>query len=115
MKIPGYTLHGDYYLADKVIPNKNFEEAARIKKEVTLPNGKTVIAHILSKEELESISLEERKCGKWYWTSTPYDDNGAWYVDGIGGFSYYNVTGSGAGGARLGFYKNETKQILDIE
>ena len=54
VKIPGYTLHGDYYLADEVIPNKTWEEACKMKKPVRLPNGEIVVARILSKEELES-------------------------------------------------------------
>lgn len=104
VKIPGYTLHGDYYLADTVIPNKNWKEALEMKEVITLPNGKTVVAHILSKEELETIPLEERKCGKWYWTSTPYDVNDAWTVYFYGGFyvNYVNYSNEG-GGARLGF------------
>lgn len=102
MEIKGYTLHGDYYLADKIIPNKTWKEACEMKKEITLPNGKKVIAHILSKEELETIPRKERKCGKWYWTSTPGAD--AWYVYSDGDFSNYKVTSvSVSGGARLGF------------
>ena len=103
-KIKGYTLHGDYYLADKVITNVDWEEAIKMIKEVTLPNGKTVIAHILSKIELETIPKEERKYDKWYWTSTLYDSGIHWivYNDGVvytGGDDYYNIYG----GARLGF------------
>ena len=120
MKIKGYTLHGDYYLADEVIPNKTWEQACKMKKPVKLPNGKTVIAHTLSKKELETISLEERKISEnghvWYWTSTPYDDNIAWYVNFNGYFLYNYITNSDDyGGARLGFHKNEIKQFLDIE
>lgn len=105
MKIKGYTLHGDYYLADEIIPNKNLKEALKMKKVITLPNGKTVVAHILSKEELETIPIKERKCGKWYWTSTPSDDIDVWHVNNRGDFyefSYINI-GNGTGGVRLGF------------
>ena len=103
-KIKGYTLHGDYYLADKVIPNKNWEEACKMKEEITLPNGKTVIAHVLSKTELETVPKEERKCGNWYWTSSAYDSDTHWSVHKNGDFN----TGSDSyndnnGGARLGF------------
>lgn len=121
MKIPGYTLHGDYYLADKVIPNKNWNEACKIIKEITLPNGKTVIARTLSKAELETIPQEQREISEnghvWYWTSTPDSDMSAWFVNFFGDFSslssIYNNYDDG--GARLGFHKNETKQLLDAE
>ena len=105
MEIKGYTLHGDYYLADKVITNISWKKALKMKKKVTLPNGKTVIAHTLSKEELETIPKEERKCGKWYWTSSSYDSDTRWFVFTYCGFFYANRVGSGnsAGGARLGF------------
>lgn len=116
MKIKGYTLHGDYYLTDTVIPNKNWEEACRMKEVITLSNGKTVIARILSKKELETIPLKERKCGKWYWTSIPRSDIKAWIVDGIGGFLYHSILHSiDSGGIRLGFHKSEIKQLLDVE
>jgi hypothetical protein len=105
MEIKGYTLHGDYYLSDKVIPNKNWKQACEMKEEITLPNGKTVIAHTLSKEELETIPQEERKINYWYWTSTPYGANDAWDVNIYGDFNYYNciANDNGYGGARLGF------------
>jgi hypothetical protein len=108
MEIKGYTLHGDYYLLDKVIPNKTWEKALKMKEVVTLPNGKTVIAHTLSKEELETIPQEERKIDKnghfWYWTSTPIDDNFAWLVGNNGDFYSSGITGTNDyGGARLGF------------
>lgn len=119
MKIKGYTLRGDYYLADKIVTNTIWEEAIRMKEVITLPNGKKVLARTLSKKELEIIPLEERGNGsKWYWTSTPYDCNGehAWGVGNIGGFGSAGITYSGdSGGARLGFHKNEIKQFLDIE
>ena len=103
MEIKGYTLHGDYYLADKVILNKNWKEACAMKEIVELPNGETVIAHTLSKEELETIPKEERVNG-WYWTGTPYGDIYAWYVSPGGDFSYIYVNHMGGyGGARLGF------------
>ena len=112
MKIKGYTLHGNYYLADNVIPNKDWEEARKIKEEITLPNGKTVIAHTLSKEELETISEKERALSNyWYWTSTSIEGSGdmllmncVWSVDSIGAFDYGNYyIKSCGGGARLGF------------
>lgn len=64
MKIPGYTLHGDYYLADEIIPNKTWEEAVRMKEMIILPNNKTVVAHTLSRKELKSIPFEERSYDK---------------------------------------------------
>jgi len=107
VKIPGYTLHGDYYLTDEVIPNKAWEEACKMRKPVRLPNGEIVIAHTLSKEELETIPQEERKIDKnghfWYWTSTPGNDNYAWIVNGNGDFYNIHIIYSGGGGARLGF------------
>jgi hypothetical protein len=121
MEIKGYTLHGDYYLADKVIPNKTWEEACKIKEEITLPNGKKVVAHTLSKEELETIPKEERKIDEnghwWYWTSTPLDGNYAWVVYSNGVLILINVIyySSDFGGARLSFHKNEIKQFLDVE
>lgn len=69
-KIKGYTLHGDYYLADKVIPDKTAYEALHTEEEITLSNGKTVIARVLSREELDTIPLEERQIEVSYWTST---------------------------------------------
>ena len=119
MKIPGYTLHGDYYLADKVVLNKNWKEACEMKEKIVLPNGKTVIAHTLSKKELETIPREERKIDEnghcWYWTSTPTGDS-AWLVSssGVFGRTYINIS-CGNGGVRLGFHKSEIKQILNIE
>ena len=114
MKIPGYTLHGDYYLADKIIPNKTWKEAYEMKEEITLPNGKTVIARTLSKEELETIPEEEREFGKWYWTSTICVNNDyAWYMNSVGDLSYTNI--SHCGNVRLAFHKNEIKQFLDVE
>ena len=117
MKIKGYTLHGDYYLADKVITCTNWEEACKMKEVITLPNGKMVVAHILSKEELGTIPRKERgnrSC--WYWTSTSDSDMSTWFVSLFGDFGKLDgCFYSGDGGARLGFYKNETKQLLDIE
>ena len=105
VKIPGYTLHGDYYLADKVIPNKSWKEACEMRKPARLPNGEIVIAHTLSKEELETIPEEERVMEhNWYWTSTSYADGYAWGVDSAGGFGSGTVNYSDdSGGARLGF------------
>ena len=113
MKIPGYTLHGNYYLADKVVTNVNWEEACKMKKPVKLPNGELVIAHTLSKEILETIPEEERRINDngrdWYWTSTPSGDSLARFVNNNGGFYIGIITDSGAnGGASLGF-KNPFK------
>ena len=109
VKVHGYTLHGDYYLADKVITNVKLEKALKMKEEITLPNGKTVIAHTLSKEELETIPREERKIDEnghyWYLTSTPYNSKCVWYVVKDGGFFVHSVAyhSYASGGARLGF------------
>ena len=101
MEIKGYTLHGDYYLADKVIPNKTWEEACKMKEVVILPNGKKVIAHTLSKEELETISDEERGMGNCrYWTSTINDK--PLFVSYSGGFGSITYRSDSAV-ARLGF------------
>lgn len=117
MKIPGYTLHGDCYLADEVIPNKTWKEACKMRKFVNLPNGKMVITHTLSKEELKTIPQEERGIDNyWYWTNTLIGGF-AWYVlySGIfhnfGSINYINNNG----GVRLGFHKSEIKQFLDVE
>jgi hypothetical protein len=118
MKIKGYTLHGDYYLADKVVTNVTWEEACKMKEGIILPNGKKVVAHTLSKEELKVLPLKERNGSKWYWTSTPYGCNGAhaWGISNVGGFGSASITySSDSGGARLGFHKSEIKQFLDIE
>ena len=102
MEIKGYTLHGGYYLADKVIPKKNWKEACEMKEIITLPNGKKVIAHTLSKEELKTIPFEERKHNKWYWTSTLENDYNAWCVNYCGDFEFQNIDNSYIG-IRLGF------------
>ena len=91
-----------------MIPNKTWKEARDLRGLVILPNGELVIAHTLSKEELETIPLEERKISEnghyWYWTSTPNDVSSAWYVTSYGGFNSRYITGSyDGGGARLGF------------
>jgi len=119
MKIKGYTLHGDYYLANNVTPCKNWQEACEMKEIITLPNGKKVIAHTLSKKELETIPREERGIRGywyWYWINTITCD-GVWYMNSIGDFNYYNIRYcSYSGGARLGFHKNEIKRrLLNIE
>jgi hypothetical protein len=117
MKIKGYTLHGDYYLADEVITYTNWEEACEMIEEIILPNCKKITAHTLSKEELESIPEKERECGRWYWTNTSVGSCGAWNVLYHGSF-LTKVIGNfnSTGGARLGFHKNEIKkQLLNIE
>jgi hypothetical protein len=115
MKIPGYTLHGDYYLANKVITNVNWKEACEMKKIITLLNGKTVVAHILSKEELETIPREERNFGSWYWTSSLFDNDEVWYVTGFGTFYHHGINNPIRSNVRLGFRKNKIKQFLDVE
>jgi len=119
MKIPGYTLHGDYYLANNLILGTTWKQACEIKQEITLPNGKIVVAHTLSKEELETIPKKERAMKDyWYWTKTPDGDDGIyeWVVDYNGSFSLNIINNSNDyGGVRLGFHKNEIKQFLDIE
>lgn len=113
----GYTLYGDYFLSNIIIPNRNWSEACAMTQNVIVTQNykhggaetKTVIAHTLSKSELETLSAEQRKIREsghvWYWTSTPYNDNYAWYVSFSGGFNYsLNINFSdGGGGARLGF------------
>ena len=120
MKIPGYTLYGDYYLSDDVITNVNWKEACEMKEIVTLPNDKKVIAHTLSKEELETIPQEERAIGnRWYWTSTPNVPGSNSFMNFVsfdGDFlNSYRSLSHIDGGARLGFHKKEIKQFLDVE
>jgi len=104
MKIKGYTLHGDYYLADEVITNATWGDACRMKEEVTLPNGKTVVAHTLSKEELETISDEEKDIkGCWYWTGTRSEDSYAFISCDKGFYDHYVGCSASDGGVRLGF------------
>jgi len=115
MKIPNYTLYGDYYLSDKVFNYTNWKEACEMREEIILPNGKIVFAHTLSKEELETIPKKD--CDKWYWTNTSNGCGAAWFVGHNGNFGYNDVSNYGYyGGTRLGFHKNEIKkQLLDIE
>lgn len=106
----GYTLYGDYFLSNIIIPSRDWDEACAMTQNVIVTQGaktKTVIAHTLSKSELETLSAEQRKIDEnghiWYWTSTPYDGN-AWFVNYIGGFNYVNDgIKTLTGGARLGF------------
>lgn len=113
----GYTLYGDYFLSNIIIPNRNWSEACAMTQNVIVTQNyknkdaetKIVIAHTLSKAELETLSAEQRKISEnghvWYWTSTPNGDTRAWNVDGNGDFTgYISVNNSyDAGGARLGF------------
>lgn len=104
----GYTLYGDYFLSNTIIPNKTWNEACAMTESVTVTqNGetKTVIAKTLSKSELGTLTPEQRKTSdKWYWTSTPIDDSNAWGVVYGGDFRNYYVNYSyDDGGARLGF------------
>jgi hypothetical protein len=115
MEIPGYTLHGDYYLADEVILNIAWKEAFKMKKVITLPNSKKVIARTLSKEELLTIPLEERRCNLWYWASSLFDNDEAWYITSYGTFYHHGINNTIHCNVRLGFHKNEIKQFLDIE
>jgi hypothetical protein len=105
MEIKGYTLHGDYYLADKVILNKNWKEACKTREEIILPNGKMVVAHTLSLEELRTIPREERGIGhELYWTSTSdrKNNNSAWGMDYCGHY-YNNINKGRFFSVRLGF------------
>lgn len=110
----GYTLYGDYFLSNIIIPNRNWSEACAMTQNVTVTQNynigtktKTVIAHTLSKAELETLSAEQRKIDEnghyWYWTSTPYDGNHACYVNLVGFFFLNNDQIDNYGGARLGF------------
>ena len=112
---PGYTLYGDYFLSNTITPNKNWSEACAMTSNVTVKQNytlgeqsKTVTAYTLSKGELETLTVEQRKISEnghvWYWTSTPYDDNYAWNVEYDGFFLSSNINNIyGNGGARLGF------------
>lgn len=111
----GYTLYGDYFLSNVIIPNKDWNEACNMTENVIvtqIKNGnaetKTVIAHTLSKAELQTLSAEQRKISEnghwWYWTSTPIDDENAWTVRNDGNFrNSYIYYSDAEGGARLGF------------
>lgn len=107
----GYTLYGDYFLSNVIIPNKNWSEACAMTESVTVTqNGetKTVIAKTLSKSELRTLTPEQRKLSEnghtMYWTSTPIDDSNAWSVIYSVDFRNSNINYSGdSGGARLGF------------
>lgn len=107
----GYTLYGDYFLSNVIIPNKNWSEACAMTESVTVTqNGetKTVIAKTLSKSELRTLTPEQRKLSEnghtMYWTSTPIDGSNAWSVVYSVDFRNSNINYSGdSGGARLGF------------
>lgn len=107
----GYTLYGDYFLSNTIIPNRNWSEACAMTESVTVTqNGetKTVTAHTLSKAELRTLTPEQRKLSEnghtMYWTSTLIDDSNAWSVVYSVDFRNSNVNYSGdSGGARLGF------------
>lgn len=116
IKIPGYTLYGDYYLADKIIPIENFWKAMRTSEEVkvklpNLPNRDRIIARVLSAQEIKKIKPPEKRAffkngePMWYYTSTR-DKNGdvLIVVDG-GRFSTLSPEddAAGSGGVRLGF------------
>ena len=107
----GYSLYGDYFLSNIIIPNKTWNEACAMTQNVIVKRGaetKTVTAHTLSKAELETLTPEQRKLSEnghtFYWTSTPIDDSNAWSVVNSVDFrnSYVNYSGD-SGGARLGF------------
>ena len=104
----GYTLYGDYFLSNTIIPNKNWSEACAMTQNVIVTRGaetKTVTAHTLSRAELKTLSAEQRKISdKWYWTSNPIDDSNAWGVVYSGDFrNYYVLYSNDDGGIRLGF------------
>lgn len=107
----GYTLYGDYFLSNTIIPNKTWNEACAMTQNVIVTRGaetKTVIAKTLSKSELGTLTPEQRKLSEnghtWYWTSTPIDGSNAWSVIYSVDFrnSYIGYSGDD-GGARLGF------------
>ena len=120
---PGYTLYGEYFLSNTITPNKSWSEACAMTEDVVVTQDyilgeqiKTATAKTLSKEELETLTPEERKISEnghwWYWTSTPYIDTSAWFMNSNGYFLSNLITRSNDdGGARLGF-KNP---FLDIE
>lgn len=107
----GYTLYGDYFLSNVIIPNKNWSEACAMTQNVIVTqNGetKTVTARTLSKSELRTLTPEQRKLSEnghtMYWTSTPIDSSNAWSVVYSVDFRNSNINYSGdSGGARLGF------------
>lgn len=117
----GYTLYGDYFLSNTIIPNRNWNEACAMTQDVIVTQNytrggaetKTVIAHTLSKAELETLTMKQRKISEnghnWYWTSNPVDATYAWRVGDNGdfygyGWSYSHIDFSNStGGARLGF------------
>jgi hypothetical protein len=112
IKIPGYTLYGNYYLADKIIPVVNFWKALRTSEEIKLPNSnRIVIARVLSAEEIKKIKPKEKrsfyKNGKpmWYYTSTTNKDGDVLIVVDNGNFYTLSPTDDAAssGGVRLGF------------
>jgi len=83
---PGYTLHGDYFLSNNA-EEGNWETAISRNAVVTVTQAynyddeiKTVTAHTLSKEELETIlPPEERKLKiddtyYTYWTNTLFNE-----------------------------------------
>lgn len=107
----GYTLYGDYFLSNVIIPNKTWNEACAMTQNVIVNKGaetKTVTARTLSKAELRTLTPEQRKLSEnghdWYWTSTPIDDSNAWSVvysvDFRNSYVYASVD---SGGVRLGF------------
>lgn len=107
----GYTLYGDYFLSNTIIPNRNWSEACAMTQNVTVTKGaetKTVTAHTLSKAELRTLTPEQRKISEnghtWYWTSTPINDSNAWSVIYSVDFRNSGVNySSDDGGVRLGF------------
>lgn len=107
----GYTLYGDYFLSNVIIPYKTWNEACAMTQNVIVNKGaetKTVTAHTLSKAELRTLTPEQRKLSEnghtFYWTSTPIDDSNAWSVVYSVDFRNSSVNYSGdSGGARLGF------------
>ena len=81
-------------------------EANELKATVHLKkNGenKTFVARLLSKEQLEELSEEERTSDNWYWTNTAIDSKCHWYVDFNGNLNYGYDKFNYGGSARLGF------------
>ena len=107
----GYTLYGDYFLSNTIIPNKTWNEACAMTQNVIVTQGaetKIATAKTLSKSELRTLTPEQRKISEnghtWYWTSTPIDGSNAWSVIYSVDFRNSGVNySSDDGGARLGF------------
>lgn len=95
----------DVIMSDNVRPPFNFEESY-INTDI-LPEflsyldieDRQGIADIdlLSKEEVENLPEEVKRCNDWYWTKSNYEGDSkyarVWNVLSTGGLDYLNVTG----------------------